>query len=270
MKKLTSKQIRKFQERVITWYTKNQVSLPWRQTTDPYKILISEVMLQQTQVERVRNYYARWLQKYPTITSLAKSDKRELLQLWSGLGYNSRVLRLQKLAQQITEDKKYKGKLPKGREALLELPGIGPYISAAVMAFAHNQLSPVVDTNIRRILIDEFNLPHETKEKDLEELALMVTPEGKAREWNNALMDYGRLHKTARKTKISPITKQSKFEGSTRQVRSNIVKSLLEKEPQIKELLKKKFPHPEFDKIVDKMLKEEIITISMEQIKLAN
>ena len=214
--------IKTFQEKILSWYKQNKRDLPWRKTKDPYAILVSETMLQQTQVDRVIGYYLKFLKKFPSFEKLAKAQKKTLLSYWSGLGYNNRVLRLQQLAQVVI--KEHKGKLPRTEEVLLSLPGIGPYTATAVLAFAFNKDVAVVDTNIRRVFIHELKLKKNISAEALRETALATVPKGKSCIWYNALMDYGAMKQTARKTGIKPLSRQSKFEGSDRQVRGQIVR----------------------------------------------
>tara|TARA_Y100000310_G_scaffold172170_1_gene172282 strand:- start:4342 stop:5112 length:771 start_codon:yes stop_codon:yes gene_type:complete len=214
-----------FQKKILSWYSKNKRDLPWRKTTDPYKILVSEVMLQQTQVDRVIPYYTKWLEEWPDVKSLAKADTHKLLSLWSGLGYNNRALRLRKLCEFLVE--KNNGEMPRQKDVLLSLPGIGPYTAGAIMAFAYNKEVAVVDTNIRRVFIHELKLKEDISPEELEKIALGVVPKGKSCIWYNALMDYGALFKTARKTGIESVSKQGKFEGSDRELRGEIIKRLV-------------------------------------------
>jgi len=256
-KKIDKTKITAFQQKILSWYKKNKRDLPWRKTTDPYKILVSEVMLQQTQVDRVIRYYERFLEHYPDIHSLANADKITLLKLWSGLGYNNRVLRLQKLSQKLVEEKKTS--LPPEEEALISLPGIGPYTAHAVLAFAFNKAVPVMDTNIRRVLIHEFKLKEDISMEDLKQLAMSCIPAKKSCIWHNALMDYGATFLTARKTGIKPLSKQSKFEGSTRQIRGYIVKCLLKEKKVSISSLQKKFNQQQAENVLSKLVKEGLV-----------
>ncbi len=222
-----NERMEKIQKKILSWYAQHKRSLPWRQTTDPYKILVSEVMLQQTQAGRVICYYDRFLEKYPTIKALATARKRTLLKLWSGLGYNSRALRLQELAKFLME--KNNGEMPRRYETLESLPGIGPYTAAAIMAFAYNKEAAAIDTNIRRVLIHELKLPESISMEKLKKTALRLVPKGKSRLWHNALMDYGALHLTAKKAGINPVYKQSPFQGSDRQIRGKMLKKLIQR-----------------------------------------
>jgi A/G-specific adenine glycosylase len=218
-----SQNIQGIQQNILSWYSKNGRKLPRRETTDPYAIHISEVMLQQTQVDRVVPYFHRRMKDFPDYQTLAKASKSDILTHRSGLGFNSRVLRLQTCAQTIVEkweNKQWKQwTLPRDRDELQKLPGIWPYTSAAIMAFARNIAVPVIDTNIRRVLIFLCKLPETIAPKALEAFAAIIIPSWKSRDRHNALMDQGALLLTARKTKIKPLSKQSKFDGSDRQVR---------------------------------------------------
>ncbi|HLD07086.1 MAG TPA: Fe-S cluster assembly protein HesB [Candidatus Nanoarchaeia archaeon] len=213
-----------FRRRILAWYEKNQRKLPWRETADPYRILLSEVMLQQTQVERVVPKYREFLRAFPTVQALAAADKLQLLRLWSGLGYNRRALLLQKAAQQIAE--RHQGKVPEDAASLMQLPGIGPYIAHAVLIFAYNQDVATIDTNIRRILIHEGLATEQSSQDELFAVARKLVPKGKSRLWHNALMDYGAIILTARKTRIRPLTTQSRFAGSGRYYRGQIIRLL--------------------------------------------
>lgn len=258
--------IRAFQHKILRWYVGHKRELPWRKTRNPYCILISEIMLQQTQVGRVVLYYKRFLQEFPTFEALAKADKITLLKIWQGLGYNNRALRLQQCAQQIMRH--HRGRIPASFDALLELPGIGPYSARAVLVFAFNKETPVIDTNIRRALIHELSLDGSSTMQELEIIAQQCIPQGKSREWHNALMDYGALHATASKTGIASLSKQSTFEGSTRQVRSRIVRHLLEHKSATRKELRMLYPHSEFNAIVDKMLREGLMREKEEKMTL--
>ena len=256
---VTDSLIKAFQTKILLWYTKQKRDLPWRKTTDPYRILLSEVMLQQTQVDRVIGYYERFLLTYPTMDALAKADTKTLLSLWSGLGYNNRALRLRACAQELCKHSSVPRAFPSTEEELCALPGIGPYTARAVLSFAFNKEVPVIDTNIRRVLIHELGLAEEISKSDLESVARSCVPKGKSCIWHNALMDYGALVLTAKKTGIAPLSKQSTFAGSTRQVRGAILRHLLAKEKESFAVLKKQYAHSKFDAIIEKLLKETLV-----------
>jgi A/G-specific adenine glycosylase len=175
------------QSNILTRYAQEGRSLPWREIQDPYAIHISEVMLQQTQVDRVIPYFHQWMKDFPDYATLAQASKSELLSHRSGLGFNSRAVRLQQCAKEVVTH--YQGQLPKERSLLMKLPGIGPYTSAAIMAFAWNMPVPVIDTNIRRVLIFLYKLPETIAPSALEAFAQELIPEGQSRNWHNALMD---------------------------------------------------------------------------------
>lgn len=268
MREITEKEKTQFQQKILNWYLKHKRNLPWRETFNPYYIHLSEIMLQQTQVERVKKYYSTFVNKYPQLEDLAKAPKKELLLLWQGLGYNNRILRLQQAVQIINQ--KYKGKYPETKEELCKLPGIGPYTAGAILVFAFNKKSSVVDTNIRRILLSEFNLEINTSYKELENLSLELIPENRAKEWFNALMDYGSAVLTSKKTGISSLSKQSKFEGSTRWVRSQILKELLKEGKISYECLEEKYSNYDIYSILKKMEKEQLLLLSKKKVILSD
>jgi A/G-specific adenine glycosylase len=220
---ITPEHILLFQEKIFTWYRKNKRDLPWRKTRDPYKILISEVMSQQTQIIRVIPKYEAWLERFPSISSLATASVKEVLKYWSGLGYNRRALNLQKAAQVIV--KEYGGVFPKEIEELVKLPGLGKYTASAVACFAFDAQIPIIDTNIRKVITHEFFQGELPQEKVVEQVARQILPNDQAYEWNQALMDYTSL---ALKDKKIPIAKQSHFLSSNRYYRGQTIKLLLE------------------------------------------
>ncbi len=214
-----------FQHKILTYYSEKGRDLPWRKTTDPYSIWISEVMLQQTKVDRVIDYFKRWLAKWPTVHDLAKAYRTEVLTMWMGLGYNNRAVKLHEAAKTISTT--FKGDVIAAMISEQKIAGIGPYTKSAVRIFAANHDVVTVDTNIRRILIHEFALDEKMSDKELWVIAEKCLPHGKSRDWHNALMDYGATLLTARKTGIKPKTRQSKFEGSDRQIRAKMLRHLL-------------------------------------------
>src|SRR5688572_16659581 len=135
---------------LLAWFSANRRDLPWRHTRDPYRILISEVMLQQTQVDRVIPYYERFLERFPTVQALAEAPVSEVIRLWAGLGYNRRAVNLQRTAQAVINE--YGGRFPDDVEALKRLPGIGPYTAGAIACFAFEQDAAFIDTNMRRVI----------------------------------------------------------------------------------------------------------------------
>lgn len=258
MEQITDEQIKELQNTVLNYYKRYGRELPWRQTTDPYKIMVSELMLQQTQVDRVIPYYEKWVARWPTVAHLANAPSKAVMAAWNGLGYNRRARYLQQSAQKIHED--YDDDVLAAVQEYKELPGIGPYTAHAIQIFAANKDIATVDTNIRRIFIHFFGLPESMTDKQLRELAARCVPKGKSREWHNALMDYGAMNITARKTGIKPKTIQTKFDGSDRQIRGKIVKILIKEDRPEKDILEKlNEEHERVQTILDQMKKEQVI-----------
>ena len=189
---------RAFRRRLLAWYGRKGRDLPWRRTRDPYRILVSEVMLQQTQVSRVIPKYREWLRRYPSIASLAGASAGEVRETWYPLGYNIRPLRLRAIARTVV--RRHRGRLPRSRDGLLALPGIGAYTAGAVMSFAFGQDAAVLDTNVRRVLRRVW-AGEETSVSDqaLWDLAERLLPQGRAYDFNQALMDLGATVCTARR-----------------------------------------------------------------------
>lgn len=259
------------QMKILSRYKENARDLPWRRTTDPYKILVSEIMLQQTQVERVKIKYKLWLEHFPTVEKLAAASQTEVLTLRSGLGYNRRGLNLWKAAKQIADMRKLQKDndyFPSAEKELLALPGVWMYTAHAVMAFGWNAEVPVLDINIKRVLITELWLESGISDKELRSVAQTVIPAGQSRDWHNALMDYWALVLTSKKTWIRSAP-QSQFVGSTRRVRGNILKLLIKNWKLKISDAKKQFPHERFDEIVAWMEKEGIVVRERTVLQLA-
>ncbi|NLJ50164.1 MAG: A/G-specific adenine glycosylase [Candidatus Atribacteria bacterium] len=180
---------------LVNWYETNQRSLPWRKDYSPYSVWISEIMLQQTQVDRVIPYYFRWMQQFPTLESVSIASYDDLLRFWEGLGYYSRVKFIHKTSKIIRNQ--YGCQFPKNHQKLLELPGIGPYTAGAIMSIAFNQNYPLVDGNIIRILSRIFNIENSVKQRETKNYIWKKAEElilpGKARWLNQALMELGAL-----------------------------------------------------------------------------
>ncbi|MFH1409037.1 MAG: Fe-S cluster assembly protein HesB [Nanoarchaeota archaeon] len=245
------------QAKILRWYSLHKRDLPWRKTKDPYAILVSEIMLQQTQVDRVIPYHHRFLKRFPDFGTLSLAKPATVLTYWSGLGYNRRAIMLHRLAKAVVNE--HHGELPKTFDQLVSLPGIGPYTACAVLAFAHNQPVPVIDTNIRRVLIHELELDPDISMKELEKIAIKAIPKGKSRVWHNALMDYGAMVMTAKKTGIRPVSAQPSFKGSDREVRGYIIRELVKGKTVSSHWVQKAFPDKDVLPIIVKMEKEGII-----------
>jgi A/G-specific adenine glycosylase len=190
-------------EALLAWYARfGRTHLPWRRTRDPYRIVVAEFMLQQTQVERVLPLYTAFLERFPTLAALAESDAGDVMRAWRGLGYNSRAQRLRLLAQTVVTE--HGGEFPRERDALLALPGIGPYTAAAVRAFAFDQSDVALDTNVRRVvgrLKFGSEFPLHATDRTIGTAAAAMIPPGRGHDWNSAVMDLGATTCTARAPK---------------------------------------------------------------------
>ena len=180
---------------LLDWYKNNARDLPWRSANDPYATWVSEIMLQQTQVETVIPYFHRWMMQFPDICSLASADEQAVLSAWEGLGYYSRVRNLHRAAKQVLEQ--FDGQMPRTSEALLRLPGIGAYTAGAIASIAFGEDVPAVDGNTRRVLARFINLAVPARspqgEQQLWQFARENLPPGRAGEYNQALMELGAL-----------------------------------------------------------------------------
>jgi len=232
-RELTSAQVRAFRKKIYDYCDTYGRDLPWRKKLTSYRVLVSEIMLQQTQVERVLEKYTEFLSSFPDFSSLAKAPLAKLLRIWSGMGYNRRALALKVLAQNVVEH--HQGKLPSDQEKLLALPGIGRYTAGAVMAFAFNKPVVFMDTNIRRVYIHEFfNDRLNIHDDELAPLVELTLDAENPRRWYNALMDYGAMLKREYANpnrRSAHYTRQSPFENSNRQVRGKILKALVAESP---------------------------------------
>ena len=238
----STRDVRALQRRILGWYADNRRDLPWRRTTDPYAILVAEIMLQQTQVPRVVLKYVAFLEAFPTLEALAAAPLADVLGQWRGLGYNNRAERLRRCAASVCGGDAAGGvrdprsaagpaALPREPAALQALPGVGPYTARAVLVFAHNDDLAAVDANVRRVLTHELALPHDLSQARLQAVADAVLPAGRSRDWHNALMDYGSAVLTSRATRIAPRTRQGAFRGSRRWHRSRLLRRLLDDGP---------------------------------------
>lgn len=240
-------------ERLLGWFEANRRDLPWRTTRDPYRILVSEVMLQQTQVDRVIPYFERFLERFPDLETLAAAPASEVIRRWSGLGYNRRAINLQRTAQAVVVE--HGARFPRDVPTLKLLPGIGPYTAGAIACFAFEQDVAFLDTNMRRVihrLVAGPELPElQVTEKELVEIATELVPPGDGWRWNQALIEFGALQCTARKPacvicplrevcvaapvihasiaalpKGTRLKNEGTFEGSNRQYRGRILRAL--------------------------------------------
>jgi A/G-specific adenine glycosylase len=210
----------RFRRNLLAWYRRNGRDLPWRKTDDPYHILVSEIMLQQTQVDRVLPKYHEWLGKYPTLEVLAEAPPEDVSETWYPLGYNIRPKRLQSIAQQAVQQ--YDGRLPSDHETLVSFKGIGEYTAGAIRSFAFRERAAILDTNVARVLYRIFvarrrragsaskavnggvgnegsRLKTHAMKKHLWAMSEAVLPFKHMFDFNQALMDFGALHCSARK-----------------------------------------------------------------------
>jgi len=283
-----------FQTNLLRWYKTNKRPLLWRQTTDPYKILVSEVMLQQTQVDRVLPKYQAFLDAFPTAHDLAKAPPAKVLRLWSGLGYNRRAINLLTAARELSA-RIEQGAVPHTIEEWRTLPGIGPYTASAVLAFAENKPVTVIDTNVRRVLFRLFiGRSGKGWGKKVERLATKLVPEGRSRDWHNALMDFGaticmakpkcggcpfrkqcvsvsRYKRTPEQLEAMASrtfkTTQGTFKGSNRYYRGQILKVLQQEDGQTLRMIGKRLKQgfnggdlPWLQKLVITLVKDGLIT----------
>lgn len=227
---LSKTEIAIFSEVVWRYYRKaSRDDLPWRQTTDPYRIVVSEIMLQQTQVSRVLDKYKLFIQRFPSTEQLSEASLGEVLALWQGLGYNRRAKMLWHCAQIVQHD--HGSRWPATQAHLQALPGIGPYTAGAVMAFAYNSPVVIIETNIRTVYLQHFFADQDkVSDKDILNYVEQTLPSENIREWYWALMDYGSYLKRVYKHtnhKSKHYQRQSKFIGSDRQIRGAIIRLLV-------------------------------------------
>jgi len=233
---------------LIRWYEADHRAYPWRETDDPYQILVSEVMSQQTQLDRVVEPWRAFIEKWPTVEALAAADRSEVVGIWTdhSLGYNNRAKYLHEAARQIRDE--HDGSFPRTPEGLRELMGVGPYTANAVASFAFNDGDAVVDTNVKRVLYRVFEAVHDADDPDYESVANALMPAGESRVWNNAIMELGGVacEKTPRCEEAGcpwrkqchayqtgdftapDVPTQPDFEGSRRQMRGRVVSVLRE------------------------------------------
>lgn len=183
--------LKKIQTILLRWFEKKGRDLPWRKTRDPYAIWVSEIMLQQTQVATVIPYYQRFLESFPTVDRLAKSDLSKVLKTWEGLGYYSRVRNLHRASKIVL--KQFKGKIPDNLSELLSLPGIGRSTAGAILSIAHNKEAPILDGNVKRVLSRLFAISENPKKTVnlLWEISESLIPKGRSNSFNQAIMDLG-------------------------------------------------------------------------------
>lgn len=227
--RLSTPCVRAFRAVILNYFRRHARSFPWRDTTDPYRIMVSEVMLQQTQTPRVAERFPAFLEKFPDIRALADAPLASVLAEWQGMGYNRRAAYLHRAAQVIRDV--HGGTVPETAPELAELPGIGMATAEAITAYAYNHPAVYIETNIRTVFIHFFfSDVHDVRDSDILPLVSQTLPRRSARRWYAALMDYGvmiKKHFGNPGRRSAHHQKQSRFEGSHRQKRGRILKHLL-------------------------------------------
>ncbi|PIZ46100.1 endonuclease III [candidate division WWE3 bacterium CG_4_9_14_3_um_filter_41_6] len=262
VKPLTKNSVVRFQNVIWDYYRHNKRSFPWRETTNPYFIMVSEAMLQQTQTKRVGEYYRKFIDKFPTVESLATATLREILTVWQGLGYNRRAKFLHNAAQKVVAD--FDGLIPATLSDLEDLPGIGPNTAGAILAYAYNQPTAFIETNIRSVFLYLFfRNTDAVSDSELLSIIDQTLDKNNPRDWYYALTDYGVFIKSQTKNpsrKSKHYTKQSKFEGSDRQLRAKIISMILNNGPSAqKEFYALNQSKQRIDTILDELRSEKLI-----------
>ncbi|HLC94031.1 MAG TPA: A/G-specific adenine glycosylase [Patescibacteria group bacterium] len=265
--------IKKFRERIYTYFAHNRRVLPWRDTQDPYRIFVSEVMLQQTQVDRVLAKYRAFIAAFPDIYSLAKATFAHVFSLWQGLGYNRRAMYLIRSARMVVE--RFSGHFPAEINKLTELPGVGKNTACAIAAFAFNKPVVFIETNIRSVYLHFFFTGKKSvKDSKLLPLIEKTLDAKNPRMWYFALMDYGAMLK---KNYTNPsrgshhYAKQSAFAGSLRELRGKILKIVMEKgKIHEADLIKNLQGDQRIDKVLEDLQKEGFVKRTRKHIHIAD
>jgi A/G-specific adenine glycosylase len=257
--------IKTFRKEVLGYFKKYGRELPWRKTSDPYHILVSEIMLQQTQVDRVIDKYKEFIRAFPDFRSLSRAPLTQVYSVWQGLGYNRRALALKNIASAVVNE--YGGQLPETIEALSSLPGIGKATASSICAFGFNKPTVFIETNIRTVFIHHFFSHHKENvdDKKIAALAEAALDKNDPCKWYSALMDYGTMLKKKYPEltrKSAQYKKQSPFKGSRRQVRGKLLRILLEHPQSTETMLVKKIAKEkkEFLKeILEELVKDGLV-----------
>ena len=254
----------RFRRRVWWHGRRHYRSLPWRETGDPYAILVSEMMLQQTQVPRVLGHYARFLARFPDPASLASAPLADVLERWSGLGYNRRALALHRAAGVVVHQ--HGGALPPDRDLLLRLPGVGPSTAGALLAFAFSRPAVFIETNIRRVFLHQF-FPAAAAVADAALLPLVerTVDRGQPRRWYYALMDWGAAlgRRPGNPNRRSAhYSRQSPFAGSRRELRGRVLRLLTERRCLTFAELQERFPDDRLAAVVADLTAEQFLSRS--------
>lgn len=262
-----SNKLQSFREFIWNFYALNKRDFPWRNVEDPYKVFISEIMLQQTQTFRVIEKYYEFIEAFPTFNDLAQASLRDVLTAWQGLGYNRRGKFLHQSAQLIVNE--HNGILPNDPIILVEFPGIGPATAASMIAFAYNVPTVFIETNIRAVFIHSFFARQEkVHDRDIMPLVAATVDVANAREWYYALMDYGvylkKTHPNPSRKSVHH-NKQSTFQGSDRQIRGMIIRMLTTQYPELEraQLIKNISREPaRVERILDELIAEKMVIVN--------
>lgn len=262
--------VRSFQELILQKGRELYRDMPWRANTDPYFVLVSELMLQQTQVDRVLSKFNQFMMTFPTIGTLAKASLGEVLTVWSGLGYNRRAKYLHEAARKTLGD--YGGELPETLEGLVSLPGVGPNTAGAILAYSFNQPVVFIETNIRSVYFHHFfEGQSEVSDKELRTMVEQTLDREHPREWYWALMDYGSWLKKQGAGRIDQskhYKKQSPLKGSLREMRGLIIKALSVRDYSERELAAILPQDARFVQALDALLREGIVVRSSNRLHL--
>ena len=261
-KDLSDEVIKAFQQFIFSFYRRNKRDFPFREEITPYRVVVSEIMLQQTQTNRVTKKFIEFVNTFPDFNSLAQSSNEKLLSVWQGLGYNRRALALKEIANIISN--KFGGEVPRDIKSLESLPQIGYNTASSILAFAYNIPTCFIETNIRRVYI-YFFFPGKSNvsDKEIMEIVKATIDKDNPREWYYALMDFGVMLKKTHpelNKRSAHYRKQSKFDGSTRQLRGKVLKLLLKKSHSKQEIIDKlNFEEKKITKILNILVKEGFI-----------
>jgi A/G-specific adenine glycosylase len=259
-----------FQE--LVWQKGRELyrDMPWRNTTDPYLVMVSELMLQQTQVDRVVPKYNEFIERYPDVYALATAPLADVLSLWNGLGYNRRAKFLHDSAVKIVAD--FDGRVPSTIEGLQTLPGIGPNTAAAIAAYAFNQPVGFIETNIRTVYFQHFFADsHLVTDDELRKVVGETADTEHPREWFWALMDYGSYLKkqgSGQLDKSAHYKKQSALKGSIREVRGQIIRSLTRADMSLSDLREDVIADERFEPALEGLVKDGLVTLTKDQYHL--
>lgn len=252
-----------FRRTVWDYYRANRRAMHWRSEPTPYYVLVSEVMLQQTQVPRVQLKFASFIRRFPDVQSLAVAPLADVLQAWNGLGYNRRAKFLWQAARTVVDE--LNGEIPCSQEQLVRLPGIGANTAGAILAYAYNEPVVFIETNIRTVFIHHFFADHSGAIDDamLREAAALVLPPENPREWYWALMDYGTHLKAtvgSQLRRVKHYRPQNKFGGSRRQVRGQVIRELLDGKKLTRQELASRIPDERLPQVIDALVTEGMLT----------